>query len=327
MTATTPGWHPCPTGAETYRWWDGLKWTAYTSDSRAAPAPDGPAPVKHEPLATPEDRRVAAARRNAPPVLQPRLQTEAPKIREPKLRPLLASLKPKRPNWAKFSNRVGWLMVAGSVVALGLVVYENGLTGAPGRSAQNVLSADFTDAISDAGNSPQVTSALVFPGGEALSGERAPAEMAQYGQPAARLIIPKLGTDLVVGVGTDDDQLRRGPGLWVDGVTPGSPGNATIVGHRSTYGSPFRSINELVLGDEIVVELPNRPPATFEVRESQIVAPTEVGVTAQTQGARLTLITCDPPGSTGRRLVVQAELVEGEFDDVALDSASWVFQR
>jgi len=37
-------------------------------------------------------------------------------------------------------------------------------------------------------------------------------------------------------------------------VLPGENGTVGIAGHRTTYGAPFRRIDELDRGDKIVVE-------------------------------------------------------------------------
>lgn len=154
-----------------------------------------------------------------------------------------------------------------------------------------------------------------------------PPQMPAHGEPAGRLIIPAIGVDVAVAVGTDDHTLRGGPGVWTPGVFPGAPGNATISGHRTTYGAPFRHIDSLTPGDLITFSTPGRPDAVFEVRETQVVAPEDVSVTYQTDGVRLTLTTCDPVGSAADRLVLQAEMVSGEFHRYAVPRDNWTFQR
>jgi sortase (surface protein transpeptidase) len=49
----------------------------------------------------------------------------------------------------------------------------------------------------------------------------------------------------------------------------------------------------------------------YEVRESFIVAPTDVWVTNQRDGGWLTLTTCNPKYSARERLIVTAELMSG----------------
>jgi len=146
------------------------------------------------------------------------------------------------------------------------------------------------------------------------------------GEIAGQILIPSIGVDQIVLAGTSRSILKNGPGIWEWGVAPGAPGNATLSGHRTTYGAPFRRLDELQIGDQIVWKAPNQPDAVFEVRGTTLVAPTQVGVTEPTGGVRLTLTTCDPVGSAARRLVVQAELVEGAYLSEALPTNDWFFQ-
>ena len=44
--------------------------------------------------------------------------------------------------------------------------------------------------------------------------------------------------------GTDVDSLRKGPGHYPRRRCPGEPGTTAIAGHRTTYGAPFRHIDE-----------------------------------------------------------------------------------
>lgn len=151
--------------------------------------------------------------------------------------------------------------------------------------------------------------------------------MPPAGDVAAGLRIPKIGVDVVTSAGTDTKTLKRGPGIWLPGVMPGEAGNATISGHRTTYGAPFRHLDDLVVGDQIFVDVPGQPEAVYEVRASFIVSPDDVAVTNQTDGVRLTLTTCDPVGSDADRLVIQAELVAGAQVADAIPAANWAPQR
>lgn len=153
----------------------------------------------------------------------------------------------------------------------------------------------------------------------------APLPMGEYGDLAGKITIPAIDVEFFVSFGTGLDVLDAGPGVWEWGVVPGAPGNATVAGHRTTHGAPFRHIDSLKPGDEIIFEIPGRPRSVFEVRGSAVVYPDNVSVTNQSDGVRLTLSTCTPVGSTAQRLIVQAELVEGEYVDFALPAEDWEF--
>jgi sortase A len=122
--------------------------------------------------------------------------------------------------------------------------------------------------------------------------------------------LPRLadGWNVVEGVSIED--LRNGAGHMPDTPLPGQPGNAVISGHRTTYGAPFHEFDELAPGDRIEVETA-LGVHVYAVRESVVVAPSDVWVTEPRQGAWLTLTTCNPKFSARERLVVFAELVDG----------------
>lgn len=72
----------------------------------------------------------------------------------------------------------------------------------------------------------------------------------------ARLFIPSFGPDFDFAVvkGTSDEDLRKGPGQYLDSQDPGKPGNLALAGHRVGRGSPFNDLGLLSTCDAIVVE-------------------------------------------------------------------------
>lgn len=130
------------------------------------------------------------------------------------------------------------------------------------------------------------------------------------GEGFAFLRIPKLGMEEVVFAGVDRDTLRSGPGHMTGTPLPGQPGNAVLSGHRTTYGRPFYDVDLLEPGDRIEVETA-LGTHVYEVREMDIVLPTDVWVAGHRPGAWLTLTTCHPKFSARERLIVWAELVSG----------------
>ena len=57
---------------------------------------------------------------------------------------------------------------------------------------------------------------------------------------------------------------------------PGAPGTTAIAGHRTTYLAPFRHIDQLRRGDEIVRRDALRRASPTTVERTRIVAPTEL---------------------------------------------------
>lgn len=122
-----------------------------------------------------------------------------------------------------------------------------------------------------------------------------------------RILVPKIGLDVLVVEGTTREALLRGPGHLENTPLPGEPGNAVIAAHRDTF---FRKLNQLRPGDDILVRRAGQEYRYIVSRES-VVKPSDVSVIAPTQASRLTLLTCYPISFIGpapQRLAVAAEL-------------------
>jgi sortase A len=76
------------------------------------------------------------------------------------------------------------------------------------------------------------------------------------GEATALLRIPAFGSSYEIPVreGTDLDVLAEGVGHYPGTAAPGEVGNFAVAGHRVTHGEPFRRLEELDKGDEVVVE-------------------------------------------------------------------------
>ena len=131
------------------------------------------------------------------------------------------------------------------------------------------------------------------------------------GEAAGRIRIPEIGANYVVLDGTEDAHLRKGPGFFPETPFPGSGGTTAIAGHRTTYGAPFRSVDDLERGDRIVVEMPY---ARFEykVERKRIVDPNAIWVIKRVGYERLVLTACHPLYSAAQRIAVFARQVRVE---------------
>jgi len=123
-------------------------------------------------------------------------------------------------------------------------------------------------------------------------------------------VIPDAGIDWVVVEGGRTEDLSKGAGHSAWTPMPGQPGNSVISGHRTTYGAPFRDMDRVQPGNTVTV-VTTIGVHTFQVVEIMSVDPHDTWVMDQWRGAWLTLITCDPPLSAAKRLVVIARLVDG----------------
>ena len=130
------------------------------------------------------------------------------------------------------------------------------------------------------------------------------------GDGIARIVVPRIDLDAIVVElsGLDDgENLKRGPGHIPTTAYPGQPGNCVISGHRTTYGAPFRQIEQLTPGEEITLVTADRR-YTYEVYEQRVVFPTDLTVLEQEGESKVTLTACHPWYSAAQRIVVIARL-------------------
>jgi sortase A len=120
--------------------------------------------------------------------------------------------------------------------------------------------------------------------------------------------IPKIGLVHPVYEGVTLTVIDKGPGHWPGSAVPGQLGNSVFAGHRVTHSHPFRRINEMVAGDEIIFKMDNGT-FTYKMTGSQIVSPKDVHIVNPTDDATLTLFACHPPGSARQRYVVRGAFV------------------
>ena len=120
-------------------------------------------------------------------------------------------------------------------------------------------------------------------------------------------IMSALGVDKTVVEGVGLDQLKRGPGHYPETPLPGQRGNASIAGHRTTYGAPFHNLDKLAKGDRIEVTTV-QGTFVYEVADTKIVGIHDVDVLGDKGDNRLTLTACHPKYSAKQRIIVAAVL-------------------
>jgi len=131
------------------------------------------------------------------------------------------------------------------------------------------------------------------------------------GDAMGRIVMPRIGVSEVFVEGTEAGDLRKGPGHYPDTPLPGEHGTVAIAGHRTTYGAPFRNIDELEPGDRIELRMPYGR-FTYSVERTRIVPPTETSVIDRVDHDRLVLSACHPLYSAAKRIVVFARLDSAE---------------
>ena len=124
------------------------------------------------------------------------------------------------------------------------------------------------------------------------------------------LRIPKLGVDQRLMQGITLRNIDHGPSHWPGTALAGESGNMVVAGHRVTHSKPFRNIDQLKPGDEIIVTTHGRQ-AIYRTASTFVVSPDRTEIADPTPTPMLTMFACHPPGSARQRIVVRADLATG----------------
>jgi sortase A len=129
--------------------------------------------------------------------------------------------------------------------------------------------------------------------------------------------IPSLGlTDMQVSLFNED--LTKHLVQYPQTALPGSLGSPVIFGHSTLpqffdpkkYTTIFSNLPDVKPGSDIFVKYKDRE-YTYRITKIIEVKPSELWVLKQNYNAKtLKVVTCVPPGTTLRRLVVEASLIE-----------------
>jgi sortase A len=201
----------------------------------------------------------------------------------------------------------GLLLVADAVLA---VVWQEPVTALYAKVGQNRLDGDLDK-----------LAATPLTGAERAALRSLPAEreriaflarslgrQARDGEALGRIRIPRIHASYVMVEGTGSGALRKGPGHYPGTPLPGMPGTVAVAGHRTTYLAPFRDLDQLHAGDQVLVHMPYAD-VTYRVDRTQVVAPTALWVTRRTGHDQLVLTACTPRFSASKRIVVFARQV------------------
>jgi sortase A len=187
----------------------------------------------------------------------------------------------------------GLVLILAALAVGGYVWWLLWGTGLTTRAAQNDLRPRFEERVA------------TRPAAEAP-----PRTVNVPGEAVAILRIPKIELNYVVVEGTDTESLKKGPGHYSWTSYPWEDtGRVAIAGHRTTYGAPFWSLNELKSGDRVVLAT-EYGIFNYRVTESRIILPSQAAVLHETENPTLVLTTCNPRFSAAERLVVFAERVD-----------------
>ena len=136
------------------------------------------------------------------------------------------------------------------------------------------------------------------------------------------IVIPKINANAKVIANVDpfDSQiyqraLTKGVAHAKGTSTPDKPGNTFIFAHSAgnwyqanQYNAVFYLLNKLTKGDEVDIYYQSHK-YTYNVKEVKTVSNNQLNYLSSSPGQnQLTLMTCWPPGTTLKRLVVIADL-------------------
>jgi sortase A len=136
-------------------------------------------------------------------------------------------------------------------------------------------------------------------------------QSARAGQAIGRIVIGRIGLNMVLVQGTDEASLKKGPGHDDRTYMPGENRLVYIAGHRTTYLAPFADINDIRRGDYIRLEMPY---ATFVYRTvtHRIVPANDLAVLRSPRHEQLELQACHPRFFATHRYIVYARLAAVE---------------
>jgi len=221
----------------------------------------------------------------------------------------------------RFRRRLGTVLIVVGVAALAYaaatLLWRDPVTDLYARWKQQGLTSDLEQAFADYRGTAAAARVADTDGvGDRREAVAAAARNVRRGlvrgRPLGRLVIPKLGIDPVFVHGTRwGPDLSRGPGHYAETSLPGLGRTTGIAGHRTTFGAPFRHIDRLTRGDEIVLELPYGR-FTYRVVEHEIVESDDWSVIRPRGYDALMLSACHPLYSAEQRWIVYARLAEVE---------------
>ena len=152
------------------------------------------------------------------------------------------------------------------------------------------------------------------------------------GVPIGLIEVPNRDVRAVVIEGSKAEQLAQASGHLIGSALPGQPGVSAILGRSQTYGAEFKNLDQLIVGDEVVVTT-GQGVHTYEVIDITVRSARDAAA-FQGEGHMLILATVV---NSSDRLVVRATLTSPVFpageatdhqtslDELGLagDSSSW----
>jgi sortase A len=131
------------------------------------------------------------------------------------------------------------------------------------------------------------------------------------GEAIGRIVVPRLGLNMILVNGTDHDSLKKGPGRDLRTYMPGEGQLIYIAGHRTTYLAPFAHIDSMHRGDLITIEVPYGS-FVYRVFRKKIVASDDLAVLRSHGREVVVLQACHPRFFATHRYLVYGRLARIE---------------
>lgn len=123
-----------------------------------------------------------------------------------------------------------------------------------------------------------------------------------------RIQIPKLGLDVHIEEGTNDEILLQAVGHFTE--TNKWNGNVGLAGHnRGHLCNFFQKIKNLKIGDEIIYHT-TKGKRVYKVQTNKVILETDWTYLQETEDNRITLITCEENRGEYRRCIQAVQILE-----------------
>ncbi|MEO8264911.1 MAG: class E sortase [Ilumatobacteraceae bacterium] len=175
-------------------------------------------------------------------------------------------------------------------------------TTTPPTTSTTSTTSSTTSTSSTTTSTSSTTTAVpgTLPNPEAVPADpRAAEPLVQLGT----IEIPKIGVSKPFYEGITLTTLDHGPGHWPGTAMPGQLGNVVVAGHRVSHDKPFRHLEQLEPGDDVIFTT-DSGQFVYNVTSTEVVYPSAVWIADQTPDYTATLFACHPAGSTKQRIVV-----------------------
>ncbi len=213
--------------------------------------------------------------------------------------------------WEAIATVAQFTFILGLLIPM-FLVNELWLTSVKTTSRQKILLVQFQQQI-DSFNKyvARTHPANPAPGLLPATSPQAPSD----GSPVAEITIPSIDASFIIVQGISRADLASGPGHVPGTPLPGEAGNVVIVGHRTIYAHPFYYLDQLGVGDQVLIKT-SKADLVYSVAHTGVVTSNYSQLLTPSTGDLLTLVTSNPRYLSSSRYEVTAKLVSVDKNPV-----------